>query len=43
MPNCSHSAAGCALNEWAAPHGVVIPQRQARIESLRSLLDIKLD
>lgn len=43
MPNCSHSEAGCALNDWAAPQGKVIPQRQARIESLRSLLDIKLD
>ncbi len=43
MPNCSHSEEGCALTEWAAPNGVVIPERQRRIESLRSLLDIKLD
>lgn len=43
MPNCSHSEAGCALTQWAAPNGEVIPKRQARIESLRSLLDIKLD
>lgn len=43
MPNCSHSEAGCALTEWAAPNGQIIPERQARIESLRSLLDIKLD
>lgn len=43
MPNCSHSEEGCALTQWAAPNGVVIPERQARIESLRSLLDIKLD
>ncbi|HEX7405624.1 MAG TPA: ribosome small subunit-dependent GTPase A [Candidatus Nanopelagicaceae bacterium] len=43
MPNCSHSEAGCALNDWAAPQGKVIPERQARIESLRNLLDIKLD
>ena len=43
MPNCSHSEAGCALNKWAAPGGVEIPERQARIQSLRSLLDIKLD
>jgi hypothetical protein len=34
---------GCALTEWAAPDGHVIPERQRRIESLRSLLDIKLD
>ncbi len=43
MPNCSHSEESCALTQWAAPHGVVIPERAARIESLRSLLDIKLD
>ena len=43
MPNCSHSEAGCALTQWAAPNGEIIPKRQARIESLRSLLDIKLD
>jgi len=43
MPNCSHSEEGCALTEWAAPNGVVNPERQRRIESLRSLLDIKLD
>ncbi len=43
MPNCSHSEIGCALNKWAAPGGVENPERQARIQSLRSLLDIKLD
>lgn len=43
MPNCSHSEAGCALTRWAAPDGEVIPERQARIDSLHSLLDIKLD
>ena len=43
MPNCSHSEVGCALTSWAAPKGVEIPERQARINSLRSLLDIKLD
>jgi ribosome biogenesis GTPase / thiamine phosphate phosphatase len=43
MPNCSHSEIGCALNKWAAPNGVENPERQARIQSLRSLLDIKLD
>ena len=43
MPNCSHSEIGCALTEWGAPNGEVIPERQARIESLRSLLNIKLD
>ena len=43
MPNCSHSEIGCALNKWATPGGVENPERQARIQSLRSLLDIKLD
>jgi ribosome biogenesis GTPase len=43
MPNCSHAEVGCALNEWAAPNGQIIPQRQDRIESLRNLLNIKLD
>lgn len=43
MPNCSHSEAGCALTEWAAPNGTVIPERQSRINSLRNLLEIKLD
>jgi len=43
MPNCSHAEASCALTQWAAPNGEVISERQARIESLRSLLDIKLD
>ncbi|MEI6811899.1 MAG: ribosome small subunit-dependent GTPase A [Actinomycetes bacterium] len=43
MPNCSHAVEGCALTRWAAPNGEVIPERQQRIESLRSLLEIKLD
>ena len=43
MPNCSHSEESCALTQWAAPNGVIIPERAARIESLRSLLNIKLD
>jgi ribosome biogenesis GTPase len=43
MPNCSHNEASCALEQWAAPDGVPHLKRQARIQSLRSLLDIKLD
>lgn len=43
MPNCSHSEESCALSKWAAPGGVEIPERVARIQSLRNLLDIKLD
>jgi ribosome biogenesis GTPase len=41
MPNCSHNEESCALTQWAAPNGTVIPERAARIESLRNLLDIK--
>lgn len=43
MPNCSHSEESCALTAWAAPHGTEIPERQARLNSLRSLLNIQLD
>lgn len=43
MPNCSHNEMNCALEQWSAPKGVINPTRQARIQSLRSLLDIKLD
>jgi len=43
MPHCSHVEQGCALTEWACPNGTGIPARQARVDSLRSLLDIKLD
>ena len=43
MPNCSHNEMNCALEQWSAPKGVINPKRQARIQSLRSLLDIKLD
>lgn len=41
MPNCSHNEESCALTKWIAPNGIAIPERQARIESLRNLLDIK--
>lgn len=43
MPNCSHSEDSCALTQWAAPNGVIDPDRAARVQSLRNLLDIKLD
>ena len=41
MPNCSHHEAGCQLNEWAAPKGVINNERSARVASLRSLLELK--
>lgn len=43
LPNCSHNEESCALTEWAAPNGRVIAERQARINSLRGLLEVKLE
>lgn len=43
MTNCSHGGESCRLTLWAAPDGVINPERQRRLESLRSLLEIKLD
>lgn len=43
LPNCSHVEESCALTRWAAPNGIPIPERQSRIESLRNLLEIKLE
>ena len=43
MPNCSHAEESCALNRWATPGGIPNPERVARLHSLRSLLEIKLD
>lgn len=43
MPNCSHNEPSCALTQWGAPGGIAIPERQARIKSLRSLLDIQVE
>jgi ribosome biogenesis GTPase len=41
MPHCSHSEESCRLNEWAAPHGTIDVARMRRLQSLRSLLEIK--
>jgi ribosome biogenesis GTPase len=41
MPHCSHHESGCQLNEWAAPGGVINAERSARVNSLRSLLELK--
>lgn len=38
MTNCSHNETDCALNAWMAPNGVEIPERVARVTSLRNLL-----
>lgn len=43
MPNCSHAEESCALTRWANPAGIANPERVARLRSLRSLLEIKLD
>ena len=41
MTNCSHNEPDCALNNWMAPDGREIPERTARVKSLRTLLAIK--
>ena len=38
MTNCSHFQSDCALNSWMAPEGKEIPERVARVTSLRNLL-----
>ena len=43
MTNCSHNEADCKLNEWMAPNGVEIPERAARVGSLRNLLAAGLE
>lgn len=43
LPNCSHAEESCALTRWASPGGIPNPERVARLRSLRSLLEIKLD
>ena len=40
LSNCSHFENSCSLNEWAAPNGHLIPERSARLSSLRSLLAV---
>lgn len=42
MTNCSHQGGGCKLDEWAAPGGVAISERVARLTSLRALLQSAL-
>lgn len=43
MTNCSHNEPDCALNHWVSPDGVVIPERAARVSSLRNLLAAGLE
>ena len=43
MTNCSHNEADCALNSWMAPNGIEIPERVARVNSLRALLAAGLE
>lgn len=43
MTNCSHNEADCKLNEWMAPNGIEIPERVARVSSLRNLLAAGLE
>lgn len=41
LSNCSHSESSCSLDAWAAPGGIIDPERSARLASLRSLLAVK--
>lgn len=43
MTNCSHNEPDCALNHWVSPDGVEIPERAARVSSLRNLLAAGLE
>lgn len=43
MTNCSHNEADCNLNSWMAPDGIEIPERVARVSSLRNLLSAGLE
>lgn len=43
MTNCSHNENDCKLNAWMAPDGVEIPERVARVTSLRNLLAAGLE
>ena len=41
MSHCSHAEESCALNEWITAIPAQQEERQLRVESLRSLLDVK--
>lgn len=41
LSNCTHSESSCSLDAWAAPGGVINPERSARLSSLRALLAVK--
>lgn len=41
MSHCSHAEESCALNAWIAADPEAIEERTLRLESLRSLLDVK--
>jgi ribosome biogenesis GTPase len=41
MSHCSHAEESCALNEWITAVPAQQEERQLRVESLRSLLDVK--
>lgn len=41
MSHCSHAEESCALNKWVSDQPEHAIERQLRLESLRSLLDVK--
>jgi ribosome biogenesis GTPase len=41
MPHCTHAEESCALNAWVTADPAHLEERSLRLESLRSLLDVK--
>ncbi len=41
MSHCSHAEESCALNTWITADPAAVEERTLRLESLRSLLDVK--
>ena len=41
MPHCSHHEPSCALNSWIESDAALRDERQIRVASLRSLLEVK--
>jgi ribosome biogenesis GTPase len=42
-PRCTHAESACALTEWVDANPAESAERHARLDSLRSLLEVKMD
>ena len=42
-PHCSHAEAACALNAWIDSDPALSAERHVRVDSLRSLLEVKVE